>query len=64
MMTTWHQGESVEEVLWFAFACTNFGDLSFRRWLVVIRGGDEELLERFERAIAAEIQQDEVDRHA
>lgn len=55
IMTTWHEGEPVEEVVWFAIHCAHFDDLSFLRWLVVIRGGDEELRQRFERAITTEI---------
>lgn len=55
LMTTWHDGESPEKVVWFAIHCARFDDLSFRRWLVVLRGGDEELRERFATALRAEI---------
>lgn len=56
IMTTWHDGESPEKVVWFAIHCARFDDLIFRKWLMVLRGGDEELRERFEMAIRREIQ--------
>lgn len=56
IMTTWHEGESPEEVVWFAMNCAQFDDLSFRKWLVVLRGGDDELRERFVTALRAEIE--------
>jgi hypothetical protein len=56
IMTTWHEGESPEEVVWFAMNCANFDDLSFDKWVVVLRGADEELRERFVTTLRAEIE--------
>ena len=55
IVTTWHDGESPEEVIWFAINCARFDNLIFRTWLVVLRGGDEELRERFDMAIRDEV---------
>ncbi len=60
-MSSWHTGESVEKVVFFAFACTSSDELPFRTWLAVVRGGDDELCERVLRAIAAEIAREDED---
>jgi hypothetical protein len=59
LMSSWHTGETLEQVIWYAFACTGSEELTFRRWLVVLRGGDEALRQRVERAVAAEIEREE-----
>ena len=39
--------------------CAQFDDLSFQKWLVVLRGGDDELRERFVAALRAEIERND-----
>jgi hypothetical protein len=56
IMTTWHESKSPEEVVWFAINCARFDDLIFDQWVVVLRGGDEKLRERFVMALRAEIE--------
>jgi hypothetical protein len=40
VMTTWHNGESVDEVAVFAADCTNFDEHDFRSYVVLIVGED------------------------
>jgi hypothetical protein len=40
VMTTWHNGESVEKVAFFAAECASFDDHDFRNYLVLIVGED------------------------
>jgi hypothetical protein len=40
VMTTWHTGESVEDVVFFAFNLTNFDEHDFRKYLVLMIGHD------------------------
>lgn len=41
VMTTWHEDESLEEVIHFFRCCTAFDNFTPRHYLVVILGGDE-----------------------
>jgi hypothetical protein len=40
VMTTWHEREPLEEVLWFANYCTAFEDYDFKCILVLVIGDD------------------------
>ena len=43
VMTTWHEGEPLEEVLWFGFNLTNFDDHDFKKYLILLIGANESL---------------------
>ena len=36
IMTTWHEGESLSEVVWYVLMCTSFDDFVAERFLVVL----------------------------
>lgn len=51
VMTTWHTGESEEDVIYFAFNCTNFDEHAFSHFLVLIVGRDPARKDRLERLV-------------
>jgi len=53
VMTTWHEGESVAEVLEFALMWTNFDDNVFEHLLVLVLGQDARLHSEIAAALAA-----------
>jgi hypothetical protein len=56
VMTTWHDGESPEEVAQFFIRCTGVGDIKFTRFLIVHvgRGPSDQALDQAVRANAVE----------
>ena len=55
VMTTWHTGETEEEVISFAFNDTGFGGDAFTRFLVLVIGQDQARLNRIEWLVAAAV---------
>jgi len=43
IMTTWHENESLAEVMWVALHCTDFDDHHFRKLLVLLVGPDSKV---------------------
>jgi hypothetical protein len=51
VMTSWHTDEAEEEVIFFAFNCTNFEDHDFRKFLFLVVGNELSKQQRIERLI-------------
>jgi hypothetical protein len=51
LMTTWHAGEAVEDVVFFALNCTNFEAHDFKRFLLLVVGEDRGTRSQIERLI-------------
>ncbi len=57
VMTTWHEGESLEEVAHFFVRYTAFGEHKFSRHLVLILGDDASIFQRLQAAVKQEAEQ-------
>ena len=53
VMTSWHEGEAVADVLWFALVLTNFDDHVFEHLLVLVLGDDARLRSEIAAALAS-----------
>ena len=51
--TSWHTGESPEDVLFFAFYCTDFEDFEFNEYLVLVVGEQHAEMGNLKRAAAS-----------
>jgi hypothetical protein len=51
VMTTWHENESVEDVIFYGLMNTMFDDLVFSRYLVLMVGSQADLYEQTLKAI-------------
>jgi hypothetical protein len=54
VMTTWHDGEAMEEVAFFLFSCTDFEEHEFMRYLILVLGESPEESRRLRRALEFE----------
>ena len=54
VMTTWHEDESVSEVMFFGLNCTHFDDHDFKKYLVLFVGQRDGLLDQVKKAIKSE----------
>lgn len=55
VMTTWHSGESVGDVVFFFVNSANFDDYCFKKFLIVTMGAEEAVLERLAEAVRREL---------
>jgi len=46
VMTTWHEGESLEDAAWCFIHCSGFDDYVPREFLILCLGGDDSTLRR------------------
>jgi hypothetical protein len=53
VMTSWHNNESEEDVVYFAFNLTNFDEHEFNKYLVLMIGSDHSEERRIEELIEA-----------
>jgi hypothetical protein len=51
VMTTWHEDETIEEVVWFWLNLTNFDDINFENYLALIIGESKEIEEEIQQTI-------------
>ena len=52
MMTTWHEDEATSEVIYFALTYTNFDDHVFKKYLVLMIGKNQKVIEEVKAAIS------------
>ncbi len=58
VMTTWHENETVAEVLWFALTQTDFDENKFKKYLVLFIGAEEKIKIEVKNAIQETITED------
>ena len=51
IMTTWHKNETVEDVVWFWLNLTDFEDIAFENYLVLLVGDSKTIEEKIRQAI-------------
>lgn len=51
IMTTWHENETIENVVWFSLNLTNFEDMAFENYLVLLIGDSKTIEEKIQKAI-------------
>lgn len=51
VMTTWHENETVEDVVWFWLNLTDFEDIAFENYLALLIGDSKTIEEKVQKAI-------------
>lgn len=51
IMTTWHDREPIEDIIWYGLNNTNFDDIVFNKYLILFVGFKKGLKKEVERAI-------------
>ena len=52
VMTTWHENESIDDIIYFGLNCTNFDHHNFRKYLILFIGIKDGLEEEVKKSIA------------
>ena len=51
IMSTWHENESVEDVVWFWLNLTDFDDVAFENYLALLIGNSHDVEEKIREAV-------------
>ncbi len=51
IMTSWHEKQSIQDIVWFGLNCTNFDFHIFKRYLILFVGPKQGLRQEVEKAI-------------